>query len=986
MHHFQQQRPLNRDGFEIAIICALPREANAVLCVMDEVWHDSHQYYGKIAGDDNSYEFGRIGLYYVVIVTLPKVESVESSSASQSLKISFGSIKLALIVGICGAVPFQEDESEIVLGDVIIAESIVDLDVGRQYSHGFKRMDELCRPSTEILGLLQRWKIPFILDTLRHGSTRHLECLLQRLSIDYPGADHDILFHPDYIHKHHGTCTECLETDGIACQSALAASCSNTLCDKSQEVARRRLEKATRSDTKSHDLAIHIGSIGTWRRFMKSTAWQRDQHAQSEGIIGFEMEGVGVWNKFNCIVIKGVCDYADSHKHEAWQGYAAAAAAAVAKEVLNQYVMPQKVPQPAIPSMAITIEHGVLSHSILDGSQTVHDGQSSTLGYPGNWNSEGHSEKKQLRKDAERRFLASLRFPQMQERAQQIEPAYEKTYAWILQARERQGHAGWDDPVPWLSSSSGKRRIYWISGKAGAGKSTLMRFLTDKLDEKEHMLPWAQGCSVVRASYFSWSSGKKLQKSLEGLLRSLLFQILEKKPNIITEVIDEKRWSSAQISSINLANWTNPELLSSLQACVLGLQKIHTRVLLFVDGLDEFECTDQMREELIQILEALADAGNVKIFVSSRPWNIFQDSFHDFPKIRLENLTRGDINSYVRAKFLKNPRFQYLLHCDQRAAEDLICGITNKAQGFFLWVRLVVRDVLKGIRDGDSLRTLYGKLEEIPADLEEYFKRLISSIDPQHVREASIILQIALHEETDFAPVHPLRLIDLSFIDESSPDFLLTDPFNHSKISINDREGLKFRLDSTLRRLNSRCMGLLECTYSTDGFVDLFDEGNKEELEYAFHHQGLKFEPSTYPDIFDGPNLFRIFMLNVGFLHRCCRDFLLSPQIQSLLYRYTEGQYDARAFIVNARISQFVALQTAGGSRVLSTGLASYLASALSAPQWRETSLAIRAAHTLQPAIEAFAKYNKNHSTDWEISLVLKKLARGEKQFSHCGD
>lgn len=345
------QRPLNRDGFEIAIICALPLEANAVLCAMDDIWHDSRHYYGKIAGDDNCYDFGKIGLHNVVIVTLPSMGLVRASSASRSLKMSFGSIKLALLVGICGAVPYSKDGSEIVLGDVIIGETIVELDYGRQYPGSFKRKDTLLdvhgRPNEEILGLLQRWKVPVILETLRHGSMWHLKGLLQRLGIDYPGVSQDILFQYDDSHTHRGNCIGYNEAVSELPQSSLVVSCTDIICNTSQIVARHRLEQTIRSGRRIPDPAIHIGSIGTSNAVMKS-AWHRDQHAKSEGIIGFEMEGAGVWDKFNCLVIKGVCDYADIHKNKIWQPYAAATAAAVAKEVLNQYVMPQNALQPMI--------------------------------------------------------------------------------------------------------------------------------------------------------------------------------------------------------------------------------------------------------------------------------------------------------------------------------------------------------------------------------------------------------------------------------------------------------------------------------------------------------------------------------------------------------------------------------------------------------------------------------------------------------------
>ncbi|KAL3462629.1 purine and uridine phosphorylase [Aspergillus heterothallicus] len=341
-----EDRPSTRDGFEIAIICALPRETNAVLSAMDELWHDCRHHYGKVAGDDNSYDFGRIGSHSVVIVTLPNMGPVAASSASRSLKISFSAIKLALLVGICGAIPFKQDGSEIILGDVIIGETIVELDYGRQYPHGFKRKDAVLdvhgRPNGEILSLLQRWKVPAILEILRRDSALHLRYLLEQMKADYPGADQDVLFQANYIHKHHASCVECCDDGKHACQCSLTASCGALGCDQSQVVPRQRLEKA---DHGVPSPLIHIGSIGTGNAVIKSGT-HRDQYAQSEGVIGFEMEGVGVWDNVSCIIVKGVCDYADSHKNKIWQDYAAITAAAVAKAVLNEYVMPQKLPQP----------------------------------------------------------------------------------------------------------------------------------------------------------------------------------------------------------------------------------------------------------------------------------------------------------------------------------------------------------------------------------------------------------------------------------------------------------------------------------------------------------------------------------------------------------------------------------------------------------------------------------------------------------------
>ncbi|KAL4895139.1 hypothetical protein BDV59DRAFT_174518 [Aspergillus ambiguus] len=974
-------RPWSRDGFEIAIICALPRETNAVLCAMDEVWHDCRHYYGKSAGDDNSYDFGRIGLHCVVIVTLPNMGLVKASSASRSLKMSFSSIRLALLVGICGAVPFKKDGSEILLGDVIISETIVELDYGRQYSGGFQRKEALLdvhgRPNEEILGLLQRWKIPTISETLRQGSIGHLNCLLQRSDIEYPGASQDTLFQPDYIHKHRGNCIQCSDTGGSVCQYALTASCRDLECEESKTVPRRRLEEAIKSGRSNPDPYIHIGSIGTGNSVMKS-AQHRDQLAYAEGIIGFEMEGVGVWDKFNCLVIKGVCDYADSHKSKIWQDYAAVVAAAVAKEVLGQYVTAQKLPQLTIPNAAaghyIGSPFSAPDPTISQSSHHIYNSTPRYLLDSAFKGSVDPFERGSSNIDAQKRIIASLRFPQMQERMQQIEEAHEQTYKWILRAQTEEAQR-WDDLVTWLSSSTEIRRIYWIFGKPGSGKSTLMRFLAERLDVQEHMLPWAKGCAVMRAAYFSWSPGNVLQKSLEGLLRSLLLQILEQKLDMIPEAIDAARWSAVQTSSIKLPDWSNTELLHSLHKCTLTLQKHSINVLFFVDGLDEFECTEEVRQELIQIFTRLACAENVKIFLSSRPWNIFQDSFRDAPKVRLEDLTRDDISLYVRAKFLDSPRFKYLFRCDQETAEALVLAIANKAEGVFLWIRLVVRDLLKGLRDGDGIHTLHQKLEETPADLNDYFNRLFASIDPQYNREASIMLQVALHKEHDPPTPLPLRLLDLSFTDEPSPDFALLDPLKCRKISMDDREGLKFRLDSTVRRLNSRCMGLLECTYHPDTSSDLFGEkatGKYEERSHRSLYQGLKFEPSLYPEVFDGPNLLRSFMLKVHFMHRCCRDFILSPHIQRLLHQYTEGPYDARMFIFNSRLLQFLALQSVGRGDNISMWIVSYLINTLALPEWRQSALSVEAAEILQPVVEAF--FSSCDRTSWDFGWYINVM------------
>jgi len=573
--------------------------------------------------------------------------------------------------------------------------------------------------------------------------------------------------------------------------------------------------------------------------------------------------------------------------------------------------------------------------------------------------------------DAQQKVLDSLQFSQIQERRDRVHRAHKETYQWILQPMLNQRQR-WDSLTAWLASSEDLRRIYWIYGKPGCGKSTLMRFLHENINVHDHMLPWAENSTVVQAQCFFWNPGHVLQKSLTGLLRSLLIQLFEQAPNLIPRVVHLRKWKAAQTSGNHTIDWTDSELQDTLREYILCAGR-STKVFLLVDGLDEFEGTDEKREELINLFKDLASLENVKICLSSRPWNIFQDAFSEFPQLRLEDLTHDDISKYVEEQLRSHIRFQHLLRYDQVEAESLIATITNKAAGVFLWVRLVVRELLKSLRDGDSIRALWRKLEEIPADLDDYFKCMMDSIGHHHRREASALLQIALHDEDEFVPLHPLRLIDLSFIEEERPDFALKVRYSFRDLDLADREALQFRLDSTFRRLNSRCMGLLECQYQPNDFLGLLD---LEPLSWwgvqdADVKTGQSFEPSICPTVFGGPNVLRAFNLTVGFLHRSCRDFLLAPETQSLLQQYTQGPYDARTFLRNSRLVQFVALEAAGVGERLATAIASYLLSTLSLPSCRHTPSSAVAATIMQPVIENLVRNRTFLVEGWYIDPAL---------------
>ena len=152
-----RRRPRDRREFEIAIICALPIESDAVEALFDEFWEDHT--YGKAAGDTNTYTLGRIGHHDVVLAFMPGMGKGHSASVAAAFRSSFEGIKLGLVVGICGGVPREaEHGEEILLGDVVISTGLVQYDFGRQLSDRVRRkdtlQDNLGRPNMEIRGFL----------------------------------------------------------------------------------------------------------------------------------------------------------------------------------------------------------------------------------------------------------------------------------------------------------------------------------------------------------------------------------------------------------------------------------------------------------------------------------------------------------------------------------------------------------------------------------------------------------------------------------------------------------------------------------------------------------------------------------------------------------------------------------------------------------------------------------------------------------------
>ncbi|KAI6514979.1 hypothetical protein MCOR05_011904 [Pyricularia oryzae] len=326
-------RPAGRRDFEIAILCALPVEADAVLELFDEEWdkNSDGRRYDKAEADPNAYTTGVIGRHNVVLAHLGGMGNISSASAAASVRMSFPNIKLGLVVGVLCVVPSSSNEDERVLGDVIISEAVVQYDFGRQYAHQFVRKDTLLdvqgRPNQEIRSLLAKLKNKYYQNRLQEQMAKHLESLQTGDSpkYKYPGKEDDLLFPPRYRHTNNKeVCKIC--------------------CDGSKKVERARLQPNVANPMPM----VHFGIVGSGNSVIKSSE-DRFVLATPNGLIGFEMEGSGVWDSLPCVIIKGACDYGDSHKAKVWQPYAAATAAACMKAFLYHWTpSPQSGPPKAI--------------------------------------------------------------------------------------------------------------------------------------------------------------------------------------------------------------------------------------------------------------------------------------------------------------------------------------------------------------------------------------------------------------------------------------------------------------------------------------------------------------------------------------------------------------------------------------------------------------------------------------------------------------
>ncbi|KAI8664760.1 hypothetical protein NCS56_00909800 [Fusarium sp. Ph1] len=334
----------------------------------------------------------------------------------------------------------------------------------------------------------------------------------------------------------------------------------------------------------------------------------------------------------------------------------------------------------------------------------------------------------------------SLRFDSMDNREEAIAKTFDCTFRWVFDRNPQVSPEGvpmWSSLPDWLEGDSGLP--YWITGKPGSGKSTMMKFILHHEALDGHLQKWSRGSPLYKIKYYAWKPGAEMARSVDGLLRTLLHQVLAMSPGM-TPYICPRRWSlfHAVRDMESFPPWTTWELEESF-ARLLNFKEGGPRLILFIDGLDEFDIAPV---DLCQRIQSISAHRTVKVCVASRPWPQFSDAFASSPGLQMHLLTDADIQAFVRGHFLGVVAFQELNDLYRGGGDQLLEDIVKKAKGVFLWTALVTQTLLENLVDGSSLPHLKAILDTMPSEIENLYDAIYAAIPRRLLPEVSATLQL----------------------------------------------------------------------------------------------------------------------------------------------------------------------------------------------------------------------------------------------------
>ncbi|PNP76030.1 hypothetical protein FNYG_10588 [Fusarium nygamai] len=624
---------LQHEDYSIGWISALPLEMTAAEIMLDHI----HPPLPQHPQDGNTYTLGSIDEHNVVIACLPKGQYGTNNAATvaNDMARSFPQIQHRLMVGIGGGAPKLTD---IRLGDVVVSTEVVQSDLGKLIPNDqFQRTSYPIRPPHSLMTAVSK------LQASHSGGQNQMPAILSggvsKLAHYARPNMLDRLFKSDY---HHTVSENC------------------DFCDQSRLVSR-----PARPNT---DPFIHYGRIASGNQVVKD-ARTRDELSEELGVICFEMEAAGLMNSSPCLVVRGTCDYSDSHKTKTWQEYAALAAAAYAKELLTS-IPPQfprhcirrrsqrpKASESVIPEAEPCLQAMFVTDSLLD-RETILDTKGDIC---------------------------------------------KGTCEWILSTDKFQA---WDQNTP---------HLLWISAPPGMGKTYMSVYLS------KHFESLSNALYGVTTLFFFCDNNVQTRNTAVNVLRSLMYQLISHQPSLIDTIIP--RWRQKYLQLFQKSSFAT---LWKLFEDIIAKSYFKT-IYCIIDALDE--CEADSLSFLLRKFERLSQgysnsSAKLRLVCLSRRYpEKIPEALFQFKKMELDAMParKKDIRRFVELKILElsqKKRLSYEMRI--RLQETFL----QKSQGTFLWVGFMAHDL-----GAKRLLDFEASLETLPAGLDAVYERILQRID-----------------------------------------------------------------------------------------------------------------------------------------------------------------------------------------------------------------------------------------------------------------
>ncbi|KAJ6264531.1 ankyrin repeat [Drechslerella dactyloides] len=635
--------PRSHNDYTIGWICALSKELTAARAMLEHI----HPRLPKPPTDANTYVLGSIGEHNIVIACLPEGLTGTNQAATVATRLvsTFPAVKVGFMVGIGGGIP-----SKVRLGDVVVSRptgqypGVVQWDFGKaEKGSKFRRTGALNKPPTALLAALASLRSEHDL----HGNKIHL--YLDEVQRRYPNLESTYArpnpFEDPLSRPHNPS------SDGGGWGIRLAALWRTIFAllgytiglwaigpvTKRAEPGGRATASASNSTGQNYKKvnrkSVHYGLIASGNQVIKDEVF-RDSLNESLGgdVLCIEMEAAGLMDDFPCIVIRGICDYADSDKNDDWQEYAAGVAAAYTKDFLMHLQPIEVQKEPPIKDILL---------------RRVHDRVAKITS--------------RLEREEDLRILEWL--TPIDHSLQHNDIVHKRqigTGQWLL---------GSDEYQHWLSE---QKRILFCPGIPGAGKTFLTSVVVD------HLSWFSSNNSATGIAYIYCNFKRKDEQTISNMLASLLKQLARRYsslPKIIKEMYDRHTHKG------NNARPQRDEIFDALRSMVA----MFSRVFIVIDALDECQISDNCRHQLLLALLRLHTECEINIFATSRHIRDISERFElNHSTAILEILADDeDLRNFLDGQIMQSNRPLLRQHC-----VEVRNKIAKAVGGMFLLARL----------------------------------------------------------------------------------------------------------------------------------------------------------------------------------------------------------------------------------------------------------------------------------------------------------